>query len=82
MKIWKKMTKDSQEGKALDEYIIDGFREKKQHLADGNEILVDPPAAIENQSASLMDNTIALGKRSEQLIESSLLLMGGCPVLY
>lgn len=77
-KMWKKMTKDSKEGKALDEYLNVGVREEKQDT-DGNAMSVDPPEALEHQSLSLMDNTFALGKRSEQIIESSLLLIGGVP---
>jgi len=50
-KMWKKMTKDSKEGKALDEYLNVGVREEKQDT-DGNAMSVDPPEALEHQSLS------------------------------
>ena len=70
--------KDSQAGKAFAEYITVGVREEKGDQPDNNAMIVDPPI-LEHQSMSLSDNARALGNRSEQVIESSLLLIGGIP---
>ena len=70
--------KDSQEGKAFTEYITVGVREEKGEQLDNNAMIIDPPI-LEHQSMSLSDNARTLGNRSEQVVESSLLLIGGIP---
>jgi len=45
---------------------------------DSNAMVIDPPI-LEHQTVSLSKNFRALGIRSEQIIESSLLLIGGIP---
>jgi len=70
--------KDSQAGKAFSEYINVGVREEKGDPQDSNAMVIDPPL-LEHQSISLSENARTLGNRSEQIIESSLLLIGGIP---
>jgi len=79
LKMFSKFTKkDSQEGKAFAEYINVGVKKEKGEQIDNNVMIFDPPI-LEHQSVSLGDNARALGNRSEQIIQSSLLLIGGIP---
>ena len=57
----------------------DSHQENDDSTTANNMDVVDIPPAAEHQETSLLDNAIALGKKSERIFSSNVLLVGGIP---
>lgn len=67
------------ERKSQGEPTRDSHQKNDDTSSANNMDVVDIPPALEHQETSLLDNAIALGKKSERLFSSNVLLVGGIP---
>ena len=78
-KMFSQITKNAKGFKEIVDSITNNSTDTSQK---SNEMIVDVPPPVEHLDTSLMENAINLGRRSERLITSNLLLVGGIPSNY